>query len=103
LCCYLYNGVTVFYLLVANNIIKKICRQGTFLAEWGGAGGLAGQFHYAHDLALDTQGNIYVANTEDDCLDKFSPNFESLARIGLDGPPGTVSFDHPNDIAFDSQ
>ena len=44
----------------------------TFSKTWGSAGTEDGQFMFPHSLAIDTYGNIYVTDTGNDRVQKFS-------------------------------
>ena len=64
-----------------------------------GAGSKNGQFNYPCDVALDAQGNLYVADRDNGRVQKFDPAGASLARLGQllaretgssMGPPGVV-------------
>jgi len=59
----------------------------------GGHGRGKGQFDNPRALAIDSAGNIYVADTGNGRVQKFSPNGTFVTRIG--------PFDAPNGIAID--
>jgi DNA-binding beta-propeller fold protein YncE len=56
------------YLLNAdgeNNEVRIINRQdGTVVGSFGRGGRNAGQFHWVHAIAVDTEGNVYTAEVD---------------------------------------
>jgi hypothetical protein len=56
------------YLFVAdahNDVIWEIDRQsGKTLGHFGSSGRLAGQFHFANSIGIDTRGNIFVGEVD---------------------------------------
>ena len=68
------------------------------VAVWGKAGSGQGEFNEPRGLAADAQGNVYVADTKNDRIQKFSPTGDVLAVWGEDGEqPG--QFKDPHGIA----
>jgi hypothetical protein len=59
----------------------------------GGHGSGKGQFDNPHGLAVDTAGNIFVADTDNGRIEKFSPNGTFITSI--------QQFEAPNGIAID--
>ncbi len=48
-----------------NNEVRTLVREsGTIVGAFGHAGRNAGQFHWVHDIALDSKGNIYAAEVD---------------------------------------
>ena len=45
-----------------NSRIAKFDKNGKFIKSWGSTGLAPGQFRTVHGIALDTQGNVYVAD-----------------------------------------
>src|SRR5438874_10403084 len=59
-------------------------------------------FHSPRGVALDTQGNVYVAEWENHRIQKLSPQGEPLAQSGSRGrDPG--QFLRPESLALDTQ
>ena len=48
--------------LGSNSRIAKFDRNGRFLKSWGVRGSEPGQFNAPHSIAIDAQGNVYVAD-----------------------------------------
>jgi sugar lactone lactonase YvrE len=88
-----------------NQLIRKITAAGqvTILAGNGTAGyadgpALASQFNKPRGLAVDTVGNVYVADTENHCIRKISVNGEVTT---LAGKGKGVRFKEPRGVAVD--
>jgi tripartite motif-containing protein 71 len=88
--------------------IQKFDSNGKLLAEWGsngsgdgqiGAGGSSGP----EDLAVDQQGNVYVADKVNNRIEKFDTNGNFLSTIGTLGSQGQGQMSGPGDITVDSQ
>ena len=95
-----------------NHAIRKISPNGsvTTLAGDGQPGdadgtGRAARFHAPVGLAVDTHGNVYVADTYNDRIRRIAPDgvvttLAGSARPGLaDGPAAGAAFDTPSAIA----
>ncbi len=77
---------------VSDDLQKRVQRftdQGVFLGEWGyeglgiGDGGFA--FDATMDLAVDEDGNVYVADTGNACIQVFDPEGNFLGAFGNKG------------------
>jgi DNA-binding beta-propeller fold protein YncE len=66
----------------------------------GGHGKGRGQFNNPHGLAVDSGGNIFVADTGNGRIEKFSPTGTFLSIIGAKGS-GQEQLADPNGIAID--
>src|SRR6185503_20093007 len=68
----------------ATNVVKKFNSSGVFQFGFGtsGAGGL---FQSAAGIAVDSLGNIYVADSPAGVVRKFSPTGTSIGTIGSSG------------------
>src|SRR4029450_13201650 len=65
-----------------------------------GQGTGKGQFDTPRAIAIDSAGNIFVADTGNKRIEKFSPTGTFLSIIGAKGS-GPGEFVHPNGIAID--
>ena len=56
------------YLLIAdgsNNEVRIVVREtGEILGTFGRSGRHAGDFHWVHNIAMDTDGNVYTAEVD---------------------------------------
>jgi len=68
-----------------------------FLLKWGGYGSGYGQFSTPIGLAVDSTGCIYVADSMNKRVQKFSPSGDFLMQI-ITGE-GNHTFDRPVDVA----
>ncbi len=63
-----------------------------FASAFGQKGGGVGHFHEASAIALDTFGNLYVADTGNDRIQKFEADGTYLSEVGTFGwDPGQFS------------
>jgi len=60
-------------------------QSGALLGSWGGFGRAPGQLEYPRALTLGPGGAVYVANTADGRVDKFSGNGAFQRSFGFDG------------------
>jgi DNA-binding beta-propeller fold protein YncE len=59
--------------------IKEYSSNGTFISEFGGPGGAAGQFLYAIGIAVGPNGNIYVPDSANDRLQELTQSGHEVA------------------------
>ncbi len=77
-------------------------RTGKRILRFGGPGSDPGKLSFPTNLALDAQGNLYVADTANFRIQKFSPEGKLLGGFGQVGDvPGT--FSRPKGIAVDPE
>jgi tripartite motif-containing protein 2/3/tripartite motif-containing protein 71 len=56
----------------ANEQVMKVSmKDGKELARWGSQGQQPGQFDWAHDIAVDSRGAVYVSDTYGQKIQKF--------------------------------
>jgi DNA-binding beta-propeller fold protein YncE len=79
--------------------IQKFDSNGTFLLKWGSYGSGDGQFREPRGVAVDTAGNVYVADTHNYRIQKFATDgtFLEWGRKGSEDG----QFDFPYDVAVD--
>lgn len=99
----------------ANNRIRKITPAGVVSSVAGGEEGFkdglgaAAAFHTPSGLALDTAGNLIVADTGNHAIRRVSPQGQvtTLAGTGQagfrDGPAAQAQFNGPIGVAVDAQ
>lgn len=73
----------------------------TFLTKWGSSGGAAGQLVTPFLLAVDTVGNVYVADFGNDRIQKFDAAGNFLDQWGSFGT-GAGEFILPQGVAVDA-
>jgi len=81
--------------------IRVYSRSGqSLLDSWGEAGGGDGQFDSIHDLAVDSAGNVYVADHGNQRIQKLTAEGNFLGKRGTQGS-GDGQFENPHDITVD--
>lgn len=100
-----------------NHAIRRILpdREVVTIAGTGKKGhrdgpGKEAMFNFPHHVAVDAQGNVYVADSFNHCIRKITPDgFVSTiagnpGKAGYtDGPAGQSLFDEPHGVALDSK
>lgn len=81
-----------------SNVVKKFNSSGVFQFAFGSA---PGQFQAAAGIAVDSSGNIFVADLGANVVRKFSSTGTSIGTIGSGGS-GDGQFNGPVGIAIDS-
>jgi glucose/arabinose dehydrogenase/streptogramin lyase len=77
--------------------------NGTYLAQWGKHGVEPdSRFNAPEGIAVDRKGNVYVVDTGNNRIQKFSGNGTFLGKFGSFGA-NDASFDAPEGIAVDQQ
>ena len=92
------NG-NIFIALKVN--VVKLDNAGATVMVFGSSGSGDGQFVNIVDIALDSKGNIYVADSFDDRVQKFDSEGNFILKFGYRGS-GDGQFVQPNGIALDS-
>jgi hypothetical protein len=92
----------VFVIDDARDDIQKFESDGTFLLKFGSHGTGDGELNYTGNLAIDRQGNIYVADFSNHRVQKFDRQGKFLTKWGSQGEePG--QFNEPSAVAVDQQ
>lgn len=86
-----------------NNLVKKFNSSGVFQFAFGSRGSGGGQFAVPGPagVAINSSGNIYVADPGNNRVQKFSSTGTFIASIGSSGS-GDGQFSGPTGIAIDS-
>ena len=72
-----------------NSRVAKFDREGNFLTAWGKYGSGHGEFNLPHSIAVDRQGNVYVADRENKRIQIFDPDGTFLKEwTGIGYPYG---------------
>jgi DNA-binding beta-propeller fold protein YncE len=73
----------------------------SFITKWGSSGTADGQFSFPFGVAVDSSGNVYVADWGNDRIQKFNSNGTFITKWGSRGnADGQLS--DPNGVAVDS-
>ncbi len=72
-----------------------------FVTKWGSAGSGNGQFYDVSNIAADSGGNVYVADTQNHRIQKFSSDGTFITKWGSYGT-GNGQFNYPLAVAVDS-
>ncbi|MFA5414208.1 MAG: PKD domain-containing protein [Methanoregula sp.] len=71
------------------------------MAKWGSVGEGDGQFAYPFDITVDSLDNVYVADTQNDRIQKFSSTGTFLTKWGSAGS-NDGQFSYPQGITIDT-
>ena len=85
-----------------NSRVVKFSKDGTYLFEWGTFGNKQGEFKTPHGIDLDTYGNVYVADRENNRIQKFDAKGEFIAlwQNKTSDQLYSVAIDDKNDHLF---
>jgi sugar lactone lactonase YvrE len=69
-----------------NSRVAKVDRDGVWLKSWGEPGSGPGQFNTPHSIAVDAQGQVYVADRGNRRIQVFDGDGKFLRQITIDVP-----------------
>ncbi len=72
-----------------------------FVGNWGREGSGDGEFRFPQGVAVDSSGNVYVADRNNDRMQKFTPGGVLLKKWGTNGE-GEGEFEWPSGVAVDT-
>jgi DNA-binding beta-propeller fold protein YncE len=76
-----------------NARIHRFSANGRLVSSWGEPGTGPGQFHVPHGIAVDRNGNVFVADRENSRLQSFDPCGKFLGELTDVARPCQVAFD----------
>ena len=76
--------------------------NGTFILKWGTFGSANSQFKYPWGVAVDSLGNVYVADQQNLRVQKFNSNGGFITKWGIYGT-GNGQFQNPWGVAVDGE
>jgi tripartite motif-containing protein 71 len=85
--------------IINNNITLSLLysvEKYLFVVGWGTLGISDGQFDKPHEISVDPSGNVYVADTGNNRIQKFSSNGTFIAKWGSKCSSSAVSSDIEN-------
>jgi DNA-binding beta-propeller fold protein YncE len=82
-----------------NNRIVKLSADGRFIKQWGTAGSGPGQLRDPHDLAMDSQGRLFVADRANNRIQIFDQEGNHLASWPQFGRPSGLYIDR-DDVLY---
>jgi len=89
-----------------NHRIQRFSPEGKLLAHWGKKANIwdlkKDELYYPKGIAVDTDGNVYVADSADHRIIKYSPEGKVLFVVGEEGKTA-LRFHIPLDVATDLQ
>ena len=63
-----------------NSRVVKFNKEGKYLMDWGKRGSAPGEFHTPHSIGLDSKGQVYVADRENNRIQIFDSNGKFLRQ-----------------------
>ena len=79
--------------------ISKFDKDGKFIKQWGSPGPGPGQFGMPHCLAMDSKGNLYVGDRDNNRIQVFTQDGKFLGQFTQFSRPSGIVIDK-NDILY---
>ena len=79
------EAATSTWRIRGNHRVQKFTSDGTFLTQWGSGGSGPGQFDWPRGIAVDGSGNVYVADTCNHRVQKFTVGRDLPDPVGKRG------------------
>ena len=87
--------------VTGNYMVSFFSTDGERLQSFGSHGSGQGQFEFLWGIAIDGDGNILVADSDNHCIQKFTASGQFLSAVGKRGN-GPLQFNEPKEIAFNT-
>ena len=81
--------------------VQEFSSTGTYITQFGKEGSENSQFKEPQGIAIDSKGNIWVADTGNKRIQEFKSSSEFIRKFGTEGT-GNGQFKLPREIATDS-
>ncbi len=99
----MHQGNKHFYMAdTYTHQVRFISPDGTPLTKWGSLGSEKGQFYSPMQVAIDKVGNAYVADADNNRIQKFTSMGKFIKAWGYRGPADGAFSSRPTGIAIDS-
>ena len=82
----------------SNNRVVKFSSDGRFLKAWGGTGAGQGEFSVPHALAMDSRGQVFVADRDNNRIQIFDQDGNFLAQWAQFGRPSGIVIDQDDTL-----
>jgi len=79
--------------------VIKFDANGKFIKQWGSSGTGPGQFGIPHCLAMDSKGNLYVGDRDNNRIQIFTQDGKLLGQLTQFGRPSGIAIDR-NDVMY---
>jgi len=83
-----------------NNRIVKFSADGHYLSEWGNTGSGPGQFNTPHDLAIDSQGRLFVGDRGNNRIQIFKADGTFVDQWTHFGRPSGIYINAQTDTLY---
>jgi RHS repeat-associated protein len=87
---------------LANNRVQEFSSEGSYLTSFGSFGSENGQLNSAKGIAVDSKGNVWVADAGNNRIQELKPSGEFIRKFGTEGT-SNGQFKSPSDLAFDPE
>ncbi len=83
-----------------NSRVAHYNKDGVFIRQWGSKGAADGQFDLVHDVALDKQGRVYVADRANSRIQVFDQQGHFLTKWTSVGQPWGLAYSEKEEAFY---